>query len=434
MANNLQTVASQTNQSAAYSAVPGLLQTSQSRVLDSVILIGLLSLFMFCVLAFGAVEEWSILGLEAGAVLLFLLWAAGQLSEGVLDLAPNKLYLPMALFGAVIIAQIVFGSSAYFHATRLELWKYLAYGVLVLISNQFFQSPRQLRRFFTAMALFGFGVAVFAIAQHFAGNGKLYWVRTTQWTSFFGSYVDRDHYAGLMEMLAPIPLMMCLDSSRTRIHRTLFGFAGLIMAVTIFLSGSRGGMTSFIVEMAFLAVCLVSVRRSRRAALAVAGFSALVFALVLWLDNGEVSSRIQTLQHPFSKELSGTRFTIAKDSLRMFHDRPLMGWGLGTFPIVYPQYRSFYTNFFIGEAHNDYVQALVETGVTGFLAVIWFIVLLYRAGFRKLLVGCPGLDRSARIAALVGCTGILVHSLFDFNLHIPANAALFYVLCAVATG
>ncbi len=33
---------------------------------------------------------------------------------------------------------------------------------------------------------------------------------------------------------------------------------------------------------------------------------------------------------------------------------------------------------------------------------------------------------------MLGCVGILVHSFLDFNLQIPANAALFYVLCAIA--
>jgi hypothetical protein len=36
------------------------------------------------------------------------------------------------------------------------------------------------------------------------------------------------------------------------------------------------------------------------------------------------------------------------------------------------------------------------------------------------------------LAAVLGISGILVHSLVDFNLQIPANAALFYVLCVVA--
>src|SRR5713101_8370309 len=205
------------------------------------------------------------------------------------------------------------------------------------------------------------------------------------------------------------------------------------MGTTVFLSGSRGGMASFVVELIFLAICLVRVGRNRRAAGTLAAFSLLMLVMLAAIDKGGTFNRIETLQHPFNDRVSGNRLTIVKDSLPMFRDHPILGWGLGTFPIVYPQYRSFYTNFFINEAHNDYVQTLVETGLLGFTAAIWFVVLLYRISFRKLLQEHRGIDGGGRMAALVGCTGILVHSLFDFNLHVPANAALFYVLCAIAT-
>ena len=58
----------------------------------------------------------------------------------------------------------------------------------------------------------------------------------------------------------------------------------------------------------------------------------------------------------------------------MFSHRPVLGWGLGTFPTVYPSYRSFYTNLFVNEAHNDYAQLLVETGLLGFGLMLWFLI------------------------------------------------------------
>jgi O-antigen ligase len=138
--------------------------------------------------------------------------------------------------------------------------------------------------------------------------------------------------------------------------------------------------------------------------------------------------------HRLSDLQNRMRVAMAKDGLRMFWHKPVLGWGFGTFPTVYPQFRSFYTNLFVNAAHNDYVQVLAETGLVGFLIVIWFIVSVYRRGLRGLSRWNDNWDQVLRLAALVGCTGILVHSFADFNLQIPANALLFYFLCALATG
>jgi len=128
----------------------------------------------------------------------------------------------------------------------------------------------------------------------------------------------------------------------------------------------------------------------------------------------------------------GIRLEITKDCFRMFAHRPVLGWGLGAFPTVYPSYRTFYTNYFINEAHNDYAQLLVETGLLGFALMLWFLVRLYgctRVSSRRWEFKWDG---ALSLAALLGCTGILFHSFVDFNLQIPANAAFFYVLAALA--
>jgi O-antigen ligase len=135
------------------------------------------------------------------------------------------------------------------------------------------------------------------------------------------------------------------------------------------------------------------------------------------------------LRHPNTAVVS--RLDVAKDIPGMLRNRPVAGWGLGLFPIVYPQYRSFSTDVVVNQAHNDYLQALVETGILGFICVLWFILNLYRDGIRNFRANSR-LATTRALASLVGCTGILVHSLSDFNLHIPANAAMFFVLCGIA--
>ncbi len=96
-------------------------------------------------------------------------------------------------------------------------------------------------------------------------------------------------------------------------------------------------------------------------------------------------------------------------------------------------FRSSYTNLFVNAAHNDYVQVLVETGLIGLAAVLWFIVEVYRAGLRNMEGWSRDWSRALGLAALIGCTGLLVHGFLDFNLQIPANACLYCFLCAVST-
>jgi O-antigen ligase len=115
----------------------------------------------------------------------------------------------------------------------------------------------------------------------------------------------------------------------------------------------------------------------------------------------------------------------------MFAQHPLLGFGLGTFSVAYPEYRSFSTTFFVNEAHNDYIQILVETGAIGFALLIWLLVAFYRGAAKKLRGWETTANGALALAAIVGCTGLLVHSFLDFNLQVPANAALFYMLATL---
>ncbi len=86
----------------------------------------------------------------------------------------------------------------------------------------------------------------------------------------------------------------------------------------------------------------------------------------------------------------------------------------------------------MNEAHNDYLQLLVETGILGFATMIWFLVVLFRRALPKIGGWMTDVNGAVTLACLLGLSGILVHSLVDFNLQIPANAALFYVFCSIA--
>ncbi len=74
--------------------------------------IGICVLIAFAVLSFGAVEEWSQAGLEIGATLLLLYWAFRLYRKGSEQIAVSPLLWPLATFAVLILAQIIFHTTA----------------------------------------------------------------------------------------------------------------------------------------------------------------------------------------------------------------------------------------------------------------------------------------------------------------------------------
>lgn len=400
-----------------------------TRGLDAILCYGLLALGLFGPLSFGAVQPWAGFVLECGAALLLMIWAARQVADGYLQVVPSLLYIPLLGFAAVIGLQLLLHVPRYVYGTVAAAQASIVYGLLFFLAVQVFYRDGNLLRVLELLGLFGFLLALFAILQHFAGNGKVYWIRAVPDTSsVFGPYMNRNHFAGAMELLAPLPVVLATRPHLSMLQRFTSMFAGGMMVAAVFLSGSRGGMVSVVAEFLFFVGCLLLVRGgSQRAWMGIGIFIVLAASLVAWVGTVDMVERIGTLADQFNSATMDRRSTILQDSLAMVKQRPVLGWGLGQFPDVYPQFRSFYTNLFVNAAHDDYLQLLVETGFLGFAMAVLFIAILYSEGLKRWRTGT-----TANLAALVGCTGLLIHSFVDFNLQIPANAVLFLLLAAAA--
>ncbi|MGH9531161.1 MAG: O-antigen ligase family protein [Terriglobales bacterium] len=393
---------------------------------------GLIGLLIFGPLAFGAVESWSIFALEAGAIVLFLLWAARQWTEREVVLETSPLFGPLLAVAAIWFIQLGIGRSAYPYETLQEGFLYGCYALLVFLSAQYFRGEKRLKRLAVALSVFGFLFALFAVIQDFTGNDKIYWLRQPRSTAWiYGSYVNHNHYAGLIELLIPFPLILCMSRWFRDSRRLLFGFAAVVMGASIFMSLSRGGMVAFLVQLLFLAAC-VAFRKQKALVAILFGIVLVIGGLLFWLGQQSALGRLESLRDPMSRGVGASRIRVAQDCLRMWRDRPLLGWGLGTFVTVFPAYRSSPGSTVMNAAHNDYLEFLVETGALGLVALLWFLYRVYARGLASARLWNKGVSDAIRFAALLGCTGILTHGLVDFNLHIPANAAIFFVLAGIA--
>lgn len=399
----------------------------------STLLAGACAIVLFAPLAYGAVETWAIFIVEAGSAALLSAWILREWRAGEIQFTPNPLYLPMVSFLAIVLLQALTGQTAYRHATYLHLLRYLSYGILVFIVTQTLRRSSQAGTIARVICIYGGAVAAFAFIQALAPNGKLYWILSLDGGYMYGPYVNHNHYAGLMEMLTPFPLVLAVSRFTRGNRKWMAAGTTALMAGTIFLSESRGGMIAFGVQAVVFLLLLRPQRAEWKQPKALALFLAFVIGFVFWVGGKELTQRLGTIQSEARQEINGgVRLTIARDCLHMWHVRPLLGFGLGTFPVVYPEFRTFYTSFFVNEAHNDYLQFLVETGLAGTAIAVWLLVLMFRHARSKLENWTETVNGTMTVAALLGCVGILVHSFFDFNLQVPANAVLFYVLCALA--
>jgi hypothetical protein len=181
-------------------------------VLGWALVLGLCAILIFGVLAFGAVDEWSTFTFEAAAAILFLPWVAKQIVSERIKLLKNPLYLPTVLFFGLILTQIALRRTAYGYATKYETLQYIAYRIMLFVAAECVSEEDARRRFAQIMSVFGAIYALFSLVQTLNSNGKIYWIHSPHFNSatIFGSYVNHNHYAGLMEMLTPIPFVLSM--------------------------------------------------------------------------------------------------------------------------------------------------------------------------------------------------------------------------------
>lgn len=465
---------------------------------DNIVHVGLYVLIVLTPLAFGTVEPWSVALAEVAIYTIALIWGLAMVSGGVIRIERTALNLcwllaltvgllqviPLPLHVIRIISpkaadlyqQMEFDShlvaswhtlSLVPYATRQALVRLLALALLFWVTVNHLQTREQVDRIIRVVMTTGFGLALFAILQHFAGNGRLYWIRElTQGGSLFGPYVNRNHFAGYMEMVIPLTIGYIVANRRPvpddqegtqawgqgrpkgvgwrsrllhwgtpQASRSLLAFfGGIIMSVALLLTGSRAGLFSFLCSILFMGV-LLSARRlhSKRLWGMLVSFVVLGLAYALWLNPDRVLQTFAILWRGTDDPSFHSRILVWEDTLRLGQDFRWSGAGLDTYIWAFPLYKQPLIGQAVYDyAHNDYLQAFAEGGLP--LVAIFALALLW--GGTQLLNAWSEhtvpYARGIGLGLLAGLVAMLVHSAYDFNLHILANAILFVLLSALA--
>ena len=394
--------------------------------------IGLCALVVFAVVSHGAVEDWARAVLEIGAALLFLAWAISAYLTKEHQLVVSPVLLPLAALLLIAFGQLLFHRTASSYSTRMELQLLLAYILLLFLSAQVFRTIEDWRSFVWFVMGLGFFVSLFGILQHLTFNGKLYWFREMRFGGIpFGPYVNRNHFAGFAELVIPLSLVPLVLGKVRRERWFLVSLFAVVPIGALVLSASRGGLISFFVELGVLFLWMILRRTLGKHLLSGGAVLFLAFLMVSWLGVQQLVERFSSMQ---SLEVTvGKRASMRADTWRIFLDHPWFGTGLGTIQIVFPAYETLYDGKIVNHAHNDYLEALAETGIAGGLCCLWFLGILFFDSLRRLSQPVGAFASTVQLAGLIACLGFLTHSLVDFNLHIPSNALLFFLMANLAT-
>jgi tetratricopeptide (TPR) repeat protein len=443
----------------------------------------LISLLAFMPLVFGAVEAWSeevVIALVAAITVCFLL---KLIFEEYTHIVWSWVYIPVALFIIVAVFQIIplptplvnavspntaamkkellgdlpnsevllksMTLSFYPNATKHDLRLVLAVAAVFFVVVNVYRQPVQIKRLLAAIAVIGGSIALIAFAQDILGNGRIYWrIPTGYDQAFSGTFVNHSHYGQYMNLSIGAALSLIFVKiyeafSRKKVNasavfeylssasaKSLWLLLGMIIlgAATIFVSLTRGGMVSMLVATGFVTIVLSSRHSIKGRGWIMALIALGAFICVLYIGFDAVYDRLASLRDLHQAQ-SG-RWQILKDISLAWTKFPFFGTGLGSHEVVYPMFDRSTTASLAAYAENEYAQAAEETGLIGLASLVIFgifVCIYYIGNIRNSLIPV----RSAAYGLGFGLLAILIHSLSDFGQHLPANAFLSAIFCAL---
>ncbi len=351
-------------------------------------------------------------------------YAAGLDTFHSLSIDPGGTLVGLALFGTLAI--LLVGLVRMFSITGVSA---VADGVIII----------------------GVTLALVGIVQHPLYNGRIYglWRPLTAVVSPFGPFINRNHFAGWMLMALPVclgSLFAAFPGAGSRHPKTVrewivwlgsdagnrvfvTGLAAATMGLSLVMTMSRSGITAFVLSLAVSGWFFArGVNGTMRKSLVAVGLALLMALAIGWTGTNVVAAR-------FAK-LDAGEFALRQDAwvdaAQIARAFPLTGTGLNTYGSATLLYQTADPTHHYAEAHNDYLQLAAEGGIALLVPLFLAAGLFIREA--ALRVGDTS-DRAGwwiRRGAVTGLLAIAAQEMVDFSLQMPANAALFTVLCAMA--
>jgi O-antigen ligase len=459
--------------------------SGKDRLGRKIIEYGLLALIVFTPLPIASVDDWAILLIELVAVFLtavyFLMGSKPHMNGRLLQRLHWPRYAFAALFILFLPFQLIpipksilrlFSPHAYAlqqqYSPRFAEMKsislslvpsqtlregllLIAYVLIGFLVVRVITRRAQIRRMMMVMVGMGVFEAFFGLFELYQKSPSLlFYQKSHNLDSATGTFVNRNHFSGYLELIIPIALALVisridlftmpgkkwrqrlavLTGKGTSIN-ILLGIGITVMSLGILLSNSRsGGVLLVVIFMLFFELIVFYFSRSRFQKIWIKNFLKIMFIVVTLIA---LYVGIESMVGRFSLDnlLQDGRPRYWTTVMRIVKDFPLFGTGLGTFGLVYEAYETLGLSGMLVHAHNDYLEYLSELGILGFALLAAGVLFITVDSFLTWAKRRNPEVKSLALGGLVSVFVMLVHSLTDFNLHIPANALLFTMILSL---
>lgn len=309
-------------------------------------------------------------------------------------------------------------------ATVLALFTTLGYiAVFLAIRGIALSLRRRLWVLIVPVLLIAGFEALLGLLQSFAANVS---------TAAAGTYANRDHFAGLLEMTLPFALLSGCAAFAEKNHgarqtksiavASACWLLAALLFVAILYSLSRMGFMVALFVLFLTAVLSLRGRlaRFRSKWLIAAGAGAAIVMASVLITPDQLAGRFAAFSgaNDSSTEI---RAAIWQQTLPLISEFKFFGCGMGGFASVFLTHQNIANAYAVEFAHNDYLQYLAELGLIGFSLLLAAIAVLARGPLRALLAGRES-NQLLLIACAASLAGMALHSFVDFNTYIPANA------------
>lgn len=331
--------------------------------------------------------------------------------------------------------------------SKVSLLKSFAYFCLFLCSLILINNEKRVKKVLTLMLIVGSLQGLYGILEILLDTkfSLIFNLPTSEVAT--GSFVYKNHFANF--------IMLCLsagtgliiaslnnnqsmsgrDWSRVIVssllgNKALVRICLAIMVIALVMSRSRMGNTAFFAALTIVGIYALFADKQRSKGLSILVISMIIIDLLIvssWFGLDKVQERL--VETSLSKE---GRDEVVIDASVIIADYPLMGSGGGSFYSVFPSYKKADVYPFYDQAHNDYLQTLIEYGVISFSCLVAIVLLCFASALSVIKNRKNALYKGAAFASLMAILGMLIHMSVDFPLQAPANASYFIVFLALA--